>query len=310
MHLRMLHQLAKTLLIIFIFSSVLLPIKTQATEIDRIVAVVNNDVITWLELYKEMEIELTRNIKGPISADEKLKVFKENESAFLDEMINLKVQLSEAQRLDIYVGNSDLDAAIKSIMKTNSMDRAQFESALRAEGMSLSQFRERLRREITIRRLIDREVRSKIVITDEDVLAIAGNEESQYRISQIVIKKEDGESIASEILKKIKDGADFRALAIEFSDDPQAKTTGGDLGFIRFSELSSEYQDALKGLKVGQVSSPFKSPFGIHIVRIDEIKTSESFEEARARLFEDAMLRQYKEWLRGLRERSFVEIKL
>lgn len=304
------HQLAKALLITIIFSLILFPIKAQSTEIDRIVAVVNSDVITWLELYKEMGFELSRNIKGPISVDEKLKIFKQNEARFLDDMINLKLQLNEAQRLDIYVGKSDIDSAIRSIMETNSMDRAQFESALRAEGMTLSEFRERLRKDITIRRLIDKEVRSKVVITDEDVLAVAGNEESQYRISHIVIKKEDGDSIAADILKKIKDGADFKTLAIEFSDDLQAKTTGGDLGFIRFSELSPEYQEALKGLKVGQVSQPFKTPFGIHIVRVDEIKTSESFEEAREKLFEDAMLRQYKEWLRGLRERAFVEIKL
>ncbi|MDP2168642.1 MAG: peptidylprolyl isomerase [Thermodesulfovibrionales bacterium] len=282
-------------------------------DLDRVAAVVNKEVITWLELYKAMGLELDRGA-APMADKEKLKVFKDNEASFLEEMINAKLQLQEARRFGIGAGDREVESAINNIRKSYSMNADEFAKAVEKEGFTLEEYRKRLSDEIIFSKVIDREVRSKVTVTEEEInryLEEIGRRQGEtYRIRQIFLR--DGGDVkerTGEVLERLRAGEDFQALAAEYSDDPSGKR-GGDLGSVTLDDLAPEFQEALRTLKPGEVSAPFKTAPGTHIIKLEELKRSAYDEEARKALLEKKFPEEYKRWLKHLRGKSFVEIRL
>lgn len=271
-----------------------------AVILDRIVAVVNDEVITWSELYGAMRMEMAEQLKSAAD-EERLKIMKNNAASFLESMIDVKLQLQEAKRLDIGTGEEDVDRAVEGIRKRYGMSEEDFYRQLREEGISMELYRTRLAEQITLGRLIDRAVRDKIHITEAD-LKRAENEGELYRIRQIFFRP-GGEEKAAVVYEKLQSGEDFAALARLNSEDTSAKR-GGDLGFIRKSRLAGEFLDILRGMKSGDMSRPFQSPKGIHIIRLEQIVG------VREALLEEMFEERYKDWLSQLREKSLIEIRL
>jgi|Deesub1362A_J573_1020465.scaffolds.fasta_scaffold00073_97 peptidyl-prolyl cis-trans isomerase SurA len=271
---------------------------------DKVVAVVNNEAITWSELYKAMEFQLAGKLQA-LTDEQKRDVFKKNEVAFLEDMIDFKLQLQEARRLGIKVTDADVDNAIENIRRKYSMDEEEFKRALEQEGFTLKEYRRMLSEQIMIGRLVEQEVRSKILIDEGDM---EGKEEF-YRIRQIFFRKpEDGnedalrEKIAA-VVEKLNSGEDFATVAREYSEDPTAKA-GGELGFVKKSQIAREFVDALEGMKPGDISQPFWTDRGVHIIKLEEVRS------VREDLLEERFQKEYRSWLRGLREKSFIEIRL
>lgn len=289
-----------------------------AMLLDKVVAVVNKDVITWSELYRAMEFEASSAMKA-LSDAEKSRAFRENEARFLEGMIDVKLQLQAAKKLDIEAGREDIAEAVESVKKKYSMSDTEFEESLRKEGFTLNDYKKRIAEQITLSKAVAQEVRNKIVISDSAVNAyLAVNKDAGYRIRQIFFgqpendtEKKALEEKIKEVFQRIKNGDDFARLAMQYSEDLSGKA-GGDLGFIKKEHLSREFLEVAAPMKAGEVSRLFSTAKGFHIIKLEERFDAgdEMKEAARKKLFEKRFNEDLRSWIRGLRERSYVEVKL
>lgn len=303
-----------------------LAVPARATVLlDRVVAVVNQDVITWSELYRDMEMDASATVKA-MSAEERRKIFKEQEGPFLESLIDIKLELQQARSDGLSVSDEEVKEAIEGIKKKYSMTDAELEKSLKKDGYSLEEYRRRLGEQILVSRVVDRDVRNKIVVSDADVSNYVKRHRKEleygggYHISQIFFSKPDGvgersrlEEKAEAILKKLHDGESFKDLARQYSEDPSS-SSGGDLGFIKKDQLGKEFIAALSKLKPGEVSRPFWTDTGLHIIRLDGETDPKSLkeieDEARNELTKKRFKVNYDEWVKVLRSKAFIEVKL
>jgi peptidyl-prolyl cis-trans isomerase SurA len=293
--------------------------------LDRVVAVVNQEVITWSELYKSMESEASPQLKE-MKDNEKRQVFMENEAFFLETLVGLKLQLQEARNLGVNVSEEELKDGIDNIKKKYSMTDSAFMDSLKKEGYTFEGYKRRLREQIMISKVVNMQIRSKILASDADVKKfIEENKEFSesgegYRLSQIFFKKpkNDGEKSSVEekaalVLKKLKEGIDFSDLAKQYSEDNSA-ASGGDLGLIKKSQMAREFAEALSVMKPGETSIPFWTSGGLHIIKLNEKSEARSpeqiKEEAKTAFINKTFMERYAAWMKGLREKAYIEIRL
>lgn len=296
-----------------------------AILLDRVVAVVNQDVITWSELYKDMEMDASAAVKA-MSAEERRKVFAEQEAPFLESLIDVKLELQQAAKENLTVSDEEVNEAIDSIKKKYSMNDSDLAESLKKEGYSLKEYRKRLREQILVSRVINRDVRSKIVVSEPDVLNYMKEHRKEledsggYRISQIFFKAPENpamkgqiEEKADAIVKRMRNGESFAALAKEYSED-QTAASGGDLGFIKKDQLSKEFLEEVSRMKPGDVSKPFWTESGLHIIKLDGETDAKSLSDIEDRAREEVSKKlfkiQYDEWVKTLRGKAFIEVKL
>lgn len=287
--------------------------------LDRVVAVVDKEVITWSELYRSMEFETGLNLKNVNEADRR-RFFKENEATFLEMLIDRRLQLQAAKRLDISASNEEIKEAVEGIKKKYNLSDKDFDESLKAEGMSLDEYKKRLSEQIVLSKVVNQQVRSKIIVTEDEINDyLLKNKGSAYRIRQILIKKTKDRyrdsmiAKAQEAIARIKAGEDFSSVAFSLSEDPSSKT-GGDLGIVKKELLSKEFLDVISKMKVGDISEPFFTDKGLHIIKLDESLEQKSQEEmkemARKKVFEIKFNDAYRIWIRSLREKAFIEVRL
>jgi peptidyl-prolyl cis-trans isomerase SurA len=309
-----------------VFFVSLLPASSQASILlDRVVAVVNQEVITWSELYKSMESDASPQLRE-MKDEEKRKIFKENEATYLETLINLRLQLQEAKALGIGVSDEELKDGIESIKKKYGMSDAAFLDSLKKEGFTLEEYKRRLREQIVISKVVNQEIRSKIVVSEGDVdKYLAGHKElndagGAYRISQILFNKpkSDSEKMSVEekaaaVLQKLKEGQPFAEMARQYSEDSTA-AAGGSLGMVKSSQMMKEFVAVVAAMKPGEVSAPFWTERGLHIIKLDEViapkNGNEIKEEARTAAINSIFSERYKAWIKALREKAYIEVRL
>lgn len=292
----------------------------QVLTIDRIVAVVNSDVITQFDIALRARITSAQLARQgtPIPATDVL------ERQVLERMITDRVQLQLASETGIRVDDVQLDKILARIAADNKMTLPQFRAAIERDGMVFARFREDLRGEVLISRLREREVDSRIVVTESEIdnflktsAARGGNDE--LNLAHILVRVPEGASPeqlaqrrerAEQALGRAKSGSEFGQVAAEFSDAPDA-LKGGVMGARPADRWPTLFADAARGLKVGEVSPVLRSPAGFHIIRVIERKlggNSVIVQQTRARhilirvneLVSEADARQR---LRGLKDR-------
>lgn len=291
-----------------------------AVLLDRVVAVVNKEVVTWGELYKSMEFDASSDMKA-LRDEEKIKVFKENETQFLESIIDMRLQLQSARNIDITASKEEVTDALSMMKQKSSLDDKGFAESLKREGFSIEEYRKRMAEQIILSKVVGQQVRSKIVITEAEIdNYMSRNKDAGYKISQILLKKslkfpDQGslEARANEILMRLTSGEDFAALARQYSDDPSGKA-GGDLGFVKKEYLSSEFIEALSVMNPGDVSRPFWTAKGLHVIKLDEKYDASNAAElrkiAREKLFDKRFREELKNWIRSLREKAYIEVRL
>jgi peptidyl-prolyl cis-trans isomerase SurA len=253
---------------------------TQAAplQIDRIVAVVNTAVITQHQLDRKVEQTL-RQLAGrntPLPSRTLL------EKQLLERMITEKVLMQMAEDTSIRVDGASLDRAVARLAAQNNLEPAAFKAALEKEGISYDAFREQVRTDMTITRLREREVDSKVQITDaeiENYLATAGQggeQQMELSLAHILVVAPEGASPEQLATLKIKaetargelaQGADFAQVSAAYSDAQNA-LQGGTLGWRSEGKLPSLYVAAVKDLKPGEVTPVLRSASGFHIVKL------------------------------------------
>lgn len=289
--------------------------------LDRVVAIVNKEVITWSDLYREMEFDASDQVRAMKDADRR-RFFKENEMSFLENLIDLKLQLQEAAIDGITTSDADVAAAVKNIKSKYSMTDEIFNETIQKDGFTVENYQKKLREQITVNRLVDQEVRSKILVTERDIDAyLAANKDAAkdlegFDISHILLKKTGDdkglEQKAWDIYKKLRAGEGFAELARQYSDDTSARG-GGDLGFIRRCDMSNEFLDICSSVKPGDISEPIWRGDGIYIIRVNEARIFKSEREMREAIRQKLLNEKFnaalKNWSRGLRDKAYVEVK-
>ena len=261
----------------FVFSATNAAIKV-ADPLDRIVAVVNDDVITAQELDAEVN-----NIKRQYSQQNtRLPSDAILKQQLLERMISQKIQLQLAKRVHINVDDEMLNRALDNIAQQNHLTVDQLRQTLENEGNNFEDFREDLRKRIIVNELQRRQVISTIKVSKQEIDTFLHNQEllggkiSEYHIGHILIalpEAADAEQIAKSkakaeaVLAKLKKGADFAQTAIAVSDGQQA-LKGGDLGWRRSETLPTLFSDWLVKQDVGNVSNIIRSPSGFHIIKL------------------------------------------
>lgn len=250
----------------------------EPLEADRIVAVVGDEVVTYFELRSRLAnvLQQLRKQGTPLPPQDVL------ERQMLERLITDRVQLQFARETGIKVDDLQLDQALGRIAANNKMTVQQFRQALEKDGVPFAKFREDIREEITLARLREREVDSKLVISEGEVdnyLAgqdAAGGPVEEYELAHILLRAP--ESASPEQLQKLRaraeqawtrarQGDNFAQLTAAFSDAPDA-LQGGDLGWRAADRLPGLYAEAAAKLQPGEISDILRSPAGFHILKL------------------------------------------
>ena len=300
---------------------------SRAEVVDRIIAYVNDDIITLSELKERTNAFVAARRQNPFLQEQEQSLEKIRRD-MLDLLINERLAAQEVSRLQISVSEEEVIEAIGSIMKENRLTQETLEAELRQDGRTLDDLREQIKKNMEQTKLVSREVRSKTVITDEMIEAYYKDHREEFegkerwRIQDIYLpfsptdtpeERTHLRKAAKEILERLRAGADFGSLAKLYSQGPGAEA-GGDLGFFSKGELEPVLEAAVEALKPGQVSPDVETTRGIHLIKLTEVDKApaKSLDEVegtiRDLLYKREVDFRYKEWLSGLRERSYVKI--
>jgi peptidyl-prolyl cis-trans isomerase SurA len=248
--------------------------------LDRIVAVVNDEVVTRLDLNERVQLAM-RQLKAQGTPPPPRDVL---ERQLLDRMITDRVQLLYARDTGLRVDDTELDRALGRIAQDNRLTLQEMRRAIEKDGIPFAKFREDIRSEIVMGRLREREVAARIVITESEIDNFlkaqqgrkGGNDE--FNLSHILVVVPENASPeqvqarrarTEEAHAQIRKGVDFRQVAAAYSDAPDA-LQGGAMGWRQASRLPTLFSDALASMRSGQVSDILRSSNGFHILRLND----------------------------------------
>lgn len=249
----------------------------RSLAVDRIVAVVNSEVITALQLRDRVQ-QATRQLErqgGQLPPADVL------ERQLLERLIVERAQLQLARETSLRVDDTMLDRAIARIAENNRLSIAQLRAALEKDGVSWSRFRDEIRTEIVLTRLREREVDNKVVVTDAEIDNFLTNNPDafsgiEFQLAHILLRAPEGASPdqiarlrerAEKVMARLRSGEDFARVAAETSDAPDG-ISGGNIGWRERDRLPTLYADAARELQVGQLSPILRSASGLHIVKL------------------------------------------
>lgn len=250
----------------------------EVVKMDRIIAIVDQAVITEMEL-EDRIVTISAQLKK-----QGIELPPENvlRKQVLERLITDALQLQYAAQTGMRVDDNQLDKTIERIAGQNQLTLAQFSDALKKEGVSLSKFRADIRNEITIARLREREVDGRINISESEIdnflttQASRNDNQDEFELSHILVRTPE-EGSSEEIQKarakvegainELQAGVSFAKVSATFSDAPNA-LEGGSIGWKTGTQLPALFLDALKSMQVGDVSPPLRSPNGFHLLKI------------------------------------------
>lgn len=254
------------------------PTQNRVVNVDRVVAVVNDEAITQYDLDDAKRIVLQQlklqNVQAP--AQDVL------DKQVLERMMTERSLLQFAKENGVRVDDTQIERAILRIAQENKLSAEDFRKALGKENIDYPRYREDVRRELTMQRLREREVDSKITVSDAEVeqyLATLKSQnagEAEYKLAHILVMVPDQASAeqidakkrrAEDALRALKSGADFAQVAAGFSDASDA-LSGGNLGWRSGARLPTVFSDEVRAMKVGQISAITRSAAGFHIVKL------------------------------------------
>jgi len=262
-----------------------LPAAAEPQALDKVIAVVNDDVITQQELNRRalmIAAQLHANNK-PLPPQN---IFVKQ---VLEYMINERLQLQIAQSNGINADDTKVDNALVRIAQQNNMNLEQFRQVIEKDGYSYNQFREDIRHEITISEVQQRQARSQASVSEQEIdnflkQTLLSQRNGEYRIAHILIAlPEDptpdqvaaAKEKADKILVEIKANKDFSELAASYSDGQNA-LEGGDLGWRNIAELPHLFLTPLINMPVGGTSDVLRNPSGFHIIKLLDKKINQS----------------------------------
>ena len=316
----------KFAVLILLYAVLLFPACLKAEIVDGIVAVVNNEVVTQAEL-NAILLPLYTQYKSTYSDEELLMKIDEAKKNILYKLIEDKLILQEAHKIGMPATDEEVAERLEQI-KSQFSSSEEFKSALASQGLTVVDLKEKYREQIMIKKMVNREVRSRVSVTPIEIaLFYEKNKDdfnlpAQVKVMTIMIRKSEADPESNtDSLKKIKmielkmaEGEDFTKLAREYSQDPSA-VDGGDMGYINKGQMMKKIDEVIFSLQPGEISETIETPVGYHVFKIVEVKEAgaESFDEARMQienyLFQEKAKERFDEWMTNLKENAYISVK-
>ncbi len=303
--------------ILFLAVSVLAVYSLASAEVvDRIVAVVNNEIITLVQLNKAIHPYRINIEASQKPAAEQKQLLEKLEKDMLQQLIDRSLTTQQAAKYRLEVPESDVDAAIENFKKMNKLDQAGLEKALAAEGLAYQDYRAKMKEEILQSLLINRAVRSKVIITDADIKAYyeahkqAFSGVRKYHLRNILMENQ-ADLILVE--KKLDTGASFARLAQEHSIATNA-SQGGDLGVFDVNNFSETIKNELLKLDKGQHSAILETGQGYQILYVEDmiLEADIPFDQARDQIqnavYKEQAEKKFSDWIESLKKSAHIKI--
>lgn len=297
--------------------------------INRVVAVVGDEPITAVELEKSMNA-MARRIKMMQDMGRQVEVPSPRELRHiaLNQLIDDKLFQQEVDRLKMKVSDAEINGFIERLKAANNLSQEEFIARLNQTGLTPDEYRAKLRNDILKRRLVSREVKSKVIISDKEVDDyLAEHPEMKNVAGQVTLRAlflklpdkpspEDEAALkrqAEEFHKKVADGGDFAAMCKEYSQGPGA-SNNGEVGPLNPNDLLPEMRKAIEGLKPGDLSGVIQIPTGYVFVRLLSVTGSggpgvaKLRAEVRQRLENEILDQRFAQWLKDLHAKTYIYV--
>lgn len=295
----------------------------RADVVDRIVAVVNQDIILLSDL-RERATPFLSQVFNASTKNQQRQRFKQLYERLLKKLIDEELIRQKARGMGVRVSQQDIDRAIGRVQKRSGLEGQQFWSAVRREGLTKAQYRRDLRKQLLRLKVLNRRVRGRVNITEEDVRRRyeqrlrKANRKLRFHASHCFLSFPEGGS-ATEVVKVRKRARKTRkGLTPDGFTQCVSAHGGGDLGWLSQGDLPKPLEEALLTLRPGEISKPVRGSSGYHIFLLHDRERGGSnlppYEKMRQKLFrkmlDKAMARQEKQFLQELRRKALVERRL
>jgi peptidyl-prolyl cis-trans isomerase SurA len=296
--------------------------------VDRIVAVVNDEIITLYDLNKELK-PYEENIQAlGYDADKTRETLFRLRSDLLSKLIDQKLTDQQIKKNNINVSSKEVDKALERLKEMRSYTDEDLRAGLAEQGLTMEEYRESLKQQLLRSNLVNREVKSKIVVTDEEIEKYYNAHKDKYagktkyhiwniaaRFSQFAndSEKQAAYKKIKNVQAQLKQGRPFKSIVSESPNTP-GTPQGADLGLYQLDELSAELQSAVKGMSAGEYSDILSFARGYQIIFIEEVLTTDLKAMANVKneiqeiLYNEAINSRYNSWLTELREQSHIKI--
>lgn len=296
------------------FSAISHAEKPQREEIDKIVAVVNDSIITQTELEKEYEAFSKKMSQEKVALPPKSVV----EQKILERLIYKHIQLQTAQRVNLTVSEKEVDDAVQRMADANNLTIDQFKFALSKEGIEYNAYKENIKNQLIVSKLQQQALRSKINITDEEIQKLLNEENKKamanasYHIEHLVVPVSDKptpkewQEAKQKVLtfsKSLKNGEKNEKNDLAFED----------FGWKKASELPSLFVKQLEQMKTNEISTPLRASNGFHLIKLLETKGDEkkmTKNEAGEILYREKFEKEILEWLEKMKKQSHIKVMI
>jgi peptidyl-prolyl cis-trans isomerase SurA len=295
----------------------LFPRVTCGEVVDRIIAIVNDDIVTLAELEKYVQVEKHGRF---VTVNEYFRnmQLREKIDTFVDQLL-IKQQ---AKKLKIDVSRKEIDNIVNNIKKQYLVNDEELKEQLKKDNISYSDFLEGLKATTLRSKVLTQVISPEVLVTDGTLKEFYSKHvdeyrEEEYRLRQVFVsnKSTDPQKKASEAYALIKEGRSFESVAKEFSDDPSGPE-GGDIGFVKSEELMPELREAVRTLAPGGYTTMIRTPYGFLILKLVETKRGSTLDfdvvkdKVHERIVREETDKRYKDFVNKLRKASYIEVKI
>lgn len=315
------HSYTKVAVFLMLAAFVCRALFSYAEVVDKIVVIVNDEIITQGELYRILN-PIYKQYEALYSGQELEERKNRSRDGVLARLIQDKLLLSEAKRREVVITDKEMEAKIKEAKKGFANDR-EFERALLNENLLLSEFKRKHRERLMTEKLIDSEIKRRIAVTPTEVMRFYEKNKTHFKtppkrkVRSILVRitakepENSARKIAEKVRKRLSNGEDFAALAKEYSKDSYA-ASGGDMGWVKAGDLMPKINDLIFSLKENEVSEILKTDLGFHIFKVLGIAPSEVREfnqvkkQAEQLLFNQKIQIKLGQWIQELRKDAYI----
>jgi peptidyl-prolyl cis-trans isomerase SurA len=297
--------------------TLLCPLTSRGEVVDKIVAIVNEDIVTLGDVQRYVSVEKQGMFT---SADEYFRDMDLREK--LDSFIEGTLIQQQAKKFKIEVSEKELESVVEGIRKQNLITETELKERLQKENIGYKAFLEGIRTNLLRGRVLTRAIATTVLVTEASVKQYYETNPDQFRseefrLQQIFIssRREDAVTRAQAAFNLLQQGLSFEAVAKEYSDDPSGPR-GGDIGFVKKEELIPQLLQGISLLMPGTSSHPIVTPYGFHIIKLLEVRKGEAVpfdsvkEAIQARITQQETQKRYQEYIAKIRASSYIEVKI
>jgi parvulin-like peptidyl-prolyl isomerase len=318
------NNLYKIVALSMVIALIPVPGISRAEVVDKVIVQVNDEIITQREFDRAFQ-PIQENYKANFQGEDLEKKLKEVHDAFLDQLINTKVAISEAKKQKIEVKDAELDERLNKIKSLYGSEDV-FLQALNDKGTNLTEFKKEIKDQMMAQKLVEEQVAKKIVITPGEINELYEKNKEQLvtpkrvKVKEIMVRKaenvpaEESKKKISDIQAELKKGTAFSEVAKQYSEGPYA-AAGGDMGFVVKGQLLEEMDGAIFSASKGQTTDIVETRIGYHIFMIEDIEEprklglNEVNDFLKGQLYRKKFEDNLVKWLDEKRKNAYISVK-